>query len=163
MPKLWFPHGFNLPENYGKTHKGLPPKKDYYYDSFLKSKRDEFDEFYEKNKHKDFHLSSKSVKYCFHDVDILDETMDFVREFFKNETRTVQKVKVDGKYKANEDGTIMTEEVFDEVLLHCSTMPSACNRLFRIKFLKKKSLPIMPEGGYDKDGKHSKIAYRYLR
>jgi len=162
--KQWFPHGYNLPENYGKIRDSLPGKEDYYYGSFLKAKREKFDEFYEQHKDEPFDLSSESVVYCFNDVDIVDAAVDFTDEFFANETKRTVYVKNDeGKYVTNEDGSMKTEDIFDQVFLHSATLTTACNRLYRMNFLKRKTIPIIPEGGYDKKGNQSVIASKYLR
>jgi len=51
----------------------------------------------------------------------------------------------------------------DEIFLHCSTIAGACSRLFRICFLKPETIPITPEGGYEKNDRQSRVANKYLR
>lgn len=164
IAKTWFPHGYNIPDNYGKLRNSLPDKDDYYYKSFLKSKRIEFDAYYDIHKNDPFHLSNEAIVYCFNDVEIVDGTTDFIDNFFKEHTQIEVPIKKkDGTYEKNEDGSDKKEIRFDQVFRHCSTMPSACIRLLRIMFLKRKTVPIIPEGGYNKNGKQSEIALKYLR
>lgn len=153
-----------MKENYGKVFERLPEKKFYYYSTFLKSKREEFNLWYREHKHDRFDFSKEIIVYCFNDVDIVDESTEDLRNFFKDLTKKEIGIKKkDGTYEQNADGSVKTEEVFDETFLYCATMPSACTRLYRINFLQRKTVPIMPEGGYDKNGKQSKIAAKYLR
>lgn len=162
--KTWFPHAYNVPKHYGKIKDSLPDKDDYYYNTFLKSKRAEFDAFYRKYKDFEYDLSKEAVVYCFNDVEIVDGIVDFIEEFFKKLTKIEVNLKnKDGTYQKNEDGSIKTEERYDQIFRYCSTMPSACIRLLRIQFLKRITVPIIPEGGYNKDGKQSAIALKYLR
>src|SRR5690349_12919684 len=67
--KQFFPHGFNVPENYGKIAPTHPDKKNYYYSTFLKAKREKFDKWYNEVKDTPFDLSKSLVEYCKNDVE----------------------------------------------------------------------------------------------
>ena len=162
--KLFFPHKWNVPKNYGKVNQGLPPKSFYYYSTFLKKKREAFDEWYQEHKNEMFDLSSKLIEYCTNDVDILYESLMKYREIFLELTKVcVTKKKPDGTPELDENGNAIKEFRGDEIFLHCSTIASTCIRMFRIKFLRDEQIPITPEGGYEKYDTQSKIGCNYLR
>ena len=164
MAKQWFPLKFNVPENYGKRLDRLPDKEYYYYHNLVREKRDEFLKWYAANEHLPFHFGSKVVEYCTNDVDILRYACFGYRKDFQELTTVNVRVKgKDGKFIMNEDGTYKTEKRSDEIFLHCSTIASTCIRMFRIRFLRQNTIPITPEGGYEKNDSQSKIARKFLR
>ena len=164
LAKQFFPHKFYDPKNYGKVIQGLPDKEFYYYRTYLKKKRQEFIDWYEAHKHELFDLSAKLIEYCTNDVDILYESLAKYRQIFLKLTEVMVPARLpNGKIKVDAAGKIEMELQRDEIFLHCSTIASACIRLFRIKFLKDQSIPITPEGGYEKHDMQSKLANKYLR
>ena len=85
-----------------------------------------------------FNMAEEVKQYCQMDVDLLRMGMVKFRDLFM-ETTTV------------------------DPLLVSSTLPSACNHVFRKNFLPKKSLAVIPEGGYRRSEKYSVIGVRWLK
>jgi hypothetical protein len=69
--KKFFPHLYNRKENLRVRLPHLPPKEDYLCDAMKPKKRKEFIQWYEENKHEEFHLAEKLAEYCCSDVKIL--------------------------------------------------------------------------------------------
>ena len=65
QPKLFFPHGFNKPENMFEFRDSLPDPEYYFPEHFETSKkREEFDRFYSENMNQGFLLAWALKEYC---------------------------------------------------------------------------------------------------
>lgn len=65
QPKLFFPHGFNRPENIGIYLETLPAIEYYFPEKIgTKKKKEEFETFYAANHNKPFNLASALKEYC---------------------------------------------------------------------------------------------------
>ena len=164
LPKQWFPLKFNHPDNYGVRLPKLPAVDFYYYKNLLRKKRNEFLKWHDEHQNEPFDLGAKLIEYCTNDVEILRYALFEYRKIFKDLTKVQVRVKdKDGQFKKNPDGSYVTEEQSDDIFLHCSTIASTCIRMFRIRFLQQNTIPITPEGGYEKNDGQSKIARKFLR
>jgi hypothetical protein len=50
-----------------------------------------------------------------------------------------------------------------EMFLECMTIASACNKVFRKKFLRPDTIGLIPQGGYTDNRRLSKKALAWLR
>ncbi|XP_028393188.1 uncharacterized protein LOC114517600 [Dendronephthya gigantea] len=124
LAKGYFPHLFNTAEN--QTYVGpIPPSAFYYPDGMTPSEKEKFLSWHgnlQENNYV-FNFQDEILKYCRSDIDILRRCcMDF-REMFRDVTSI---------------------DPFEK----CLTIASACNLVFRRKFLREDTIAIIPPNGY---------------
>ena len=123
VEKGTFPHLFNTPEN--QTYEGpLPPLHFYFPDSMQASEREKFLNWYNEQLANGyvFNFQNEIVKYCKQDVKILRlACLAFKKTFVK-----------------------LNVDPFAD----CSTIASTCMRVYRMNFLRKNQIGIVPSNGY---------------
>ncbi|KAL3099141.1 hypothetical protein niasHS_001758 [Heterodera schachtii] len=136
--KKYFPHGFNKAENYGNVLDNLPPIESYNPGSMLPDDKKALESWYEENRENRFDLREVIADYCKTDVQILAHGLIKMRELFTQKT-----------------GADITDSI---------TIPSACMRFFvTLAHMGNERIAIVPHLGYEKRGKQSTIARKYLK
>jgi len=135
--KSWYPHLFNTTEN--MNYVGHAPNVSYYdIDHMQKSERKEFLSWYETAaKTEEFDSRRMLERYCQADVTVLREACRTFRKHF------LQIGNVD-------------------VFLESMTIASACNKVFKKKFLQPDRIGIIPVGGYTDKRKPNKKCIAWL-
>ncbi|KAL3117656.1 hypothetical protein niasHT_004321 [Heterodera trifolii] len=136
--KKYFPHKFNKAENYGTVLDTLPPMEDYYPGGLFPAERAKFEQWYAENRETGFELNDVIADYCKTDVQILAHGLVKMRQLFLSETR---------------------HDITDSV-----TIPSGCMKYWvQLAHYGKERVAIIPHLGYEKRGKQSTIARKYLK
>ncbi|KAL3091956.1 hypothetical protein niasHT_020820 [Heterodera trifolii] len=136
--KKYFPHKFNKAANYGVVLDSLPPLDDYYPGGHFPEERKKLEQWYEENRNTPFDLREVIADYCKADVQILAHGMVKMRQLFAAAT---------------------SQELTDSI-----TIPSACMKFFvLLSHVGKERVAIIPHLGYEKRGKQSAIARKYLK
>uniref|UniRef100_A0A914I9Y5 DNA-directed DNA polymerase n=1 Tax=Globodera rostochiensis TaxID=31243 RepID=A0A914I9Y5_GLORO len=136
--KKYFPHKFNKEENYDNALDTLPPLEMYYPGGHFPEERKKLERWHRENFNTPFLLREVIADYCKTDVQILAHGVIKMRELFYNETR---------------------HDITDSV-----TIPSACMKVFvTLAHYDKQKIAIIPHLGYEKRGKQSTIARKYLK
>ncbi|KAL3068190.1 hypothetical protein niasHS_016436 [Heterodera schachtii] len=136
--KKYFPHKFNKAANYGVVLDSLPPLEDYYPGGHFPEERKKLEQWYEANRNTPFDLRKVIADYCKADVQILAHGMVKMRQLFAAAT---------------------SQELTDSI-----TIPSACMKFFvLLSHVGKERIAIIPHLGYEKRGKQSAIARKYLK
>jgi hypothetical protein len=108
--KGFFPYAYNYNANMNVILPGLPAAELYFPNSMTATRREQFHQWYEQNKHMPFCLRDQIKIYCELDVWLLAHAVvKFQELFFKLAT---------------------TPEKRDDVLVSSLTLASACNRHF---------------------------------
>lgn len=149
MAKGYFSHLYNKKENQGEKLQCLPDIQFYNPDSMTTDphkvhNRKSFMEWYEKHRFDDFDLNVELLKYCRSDVDVLRRCCLKFRDLFMNIT-----------YDGCHEGI--------DPFATCITIASACNLVFRKKFLQPETIGIISAHGYRPEEKHSIKALKWLR
>ncbi|KAL3104405.1 hypothetical protein niasHS_000143 [Heterodera schachtii] len=136
--KKYFPHKYNKAENYGTVLDTLPPMEDYYPGGLFPAEREKFEQWYAENRETGFELNEVIADYCKTDVQILAHGLVKMRQLFLSETR---------------------HDITDSV-----TIPSGCMKYWvQLAHYGKERVAIIPHLGYEKRGKQSTIARKYLK
>ncbi|KAL3084402.1 hypothetical protein niasHS_008557 [Heterodera schachtii] len=136
--KKYFPHKFNKADNYGTILDTLPPMEDYYPGGLFPAEREKFGQWYAENRETGFELNEVIADYCKTDVQILAHGLVKMRQLFLSETR---------------------HDITDSV-----TIPSGCMKYWvQLAHYGKERVAIIPHLGYEKRGKQSTIARKYLK
>ncbi|KAL3074551.1 hypothetical protein niasHT_034888 [Heterodera trifolii] len=136
--KKYFPYKFNKAENYGTVLDTLPPMEDYYPGGLFPAERAKFEQWYAENRETGFELNEVIADYCKTDVQILAHGLVKMRQLFLSETR---------------------HDITDSV-----TIPSGCMKYWvQLAHYGKERVAIIPHLGYEKRGKQSTIARKYLK
>ncbi|KAL3107544.1 hypothetical protein niasHT_014004 [Heterodera trifolii] len=136
--KKYFPHKFNKAVNYGTVLEALPPIEDYFPGGLFPAERQKFEQWYTENRNRRFELCEVIADYCKTDVQILAHGMVKMRELFFTAT--------------------------DQELTDSITIPSACMKFFVfLAHENNERISIIPHMGYEKRGKQSTIARKYLK
>ncbi|KAL3080622.1 hypothetical protein niasHS_005140 [Heterodera schachtii] len=136
--KKYFPHKFNKAINYGRVLETLPPLEDYSPGSHFPEERMKLEKWHAENINTRFDLREIIADYCKTDVQILVHGVLKMRELFMAETK---------------------HELIDSI-----TIPSACMKYFVSRaHHDKERIAIVPHLGYEKRGKQSTIARKYLK
>ena len=144
LKKGYFPHLFNLPAN--QDYIGPYPEKSYYQPEYFSlDKKKKFDEWYDKVKSSVFNFKIEFHDYCWSDVQVLTEACLSFRKIILEQT------------KRNEQDTGI------EPFASSVTIASLCNLIFRRNFMKKNSLAIIPEKGYNAEQKNSNKCLSWLK
>uniref|UniRef100_A0A914HPF4 DNA-directed DNA polymerase n=1 Tax=Globodera rostochiensis TaxID=31243 RepID=A0A914HPF4_GLORO len=132
--KKYFPHKYNKEEALDT----LPPLEMYYPGGQFPEERKKLERWHRENFNTPFLLREVIADYCKTDVQILAHEVIKMRELFYNETR---------------------HDITDSV-----TIPSACMKFFvTLAHYDKQKIAIIPHLGYEKRGKQSSIARKYLK
>ncbi|CAG2185008.1 unnamed protein product [Mytilus edulis] len=145
LQKGYFPHLYNRKENQTSVLNQLPDVKFYNPDAMKSEDRENFLEWYQTNVKVMFDFQKELLKYCRSDVDILRRCCLRFRELFMSMTKS-----------ATGDGGIDPFET-------CITIASACNLVFRTKFLRADTIGIIPAQGYRPEEKHSVKAIQWIK
>jgi len=134
--KSWYPHFFNTQAN--RDYVGaIPGIEQYGADQMSESERGEFMAWYDKQKGKVFDNKHVLLQYCQDDVTVLRQACQIFRRDFI------------------EVGNV-------DVFLECRTIASACNKVFRKRFLKHETIGLIPSGGYSCNRNYSKKALMWI-
>ena len=138
LSKGYFPHLFNRKENQQVKLNHLPDMKYYGPESMKQEQREAFLKWYELHKHDTFDFQKELLRYCCSDVDILRTAcLELRKQFMKIS-----------------DGI--------DPFQHCITIASACNLVFRARFLQPDTIGLIPSHGYCPEQKQSRKALRWL-
>nr|DAC81407.1 TPA_asm: PolB-C [Rhodactis coral adintovirus] len=138
LKKGYLPHFFNRLKN--QDYIGpIPPIEDYDPDSMSKKERNEFLTWHQElqNRNYVFDFHKELIEYCRSDVDILRRCCLKFKE-------------------------LMQETCDLDPFLHCVTIASACNRVFRQQFLQEQTIGLIPPHGYQPARKYSVLALQWL-
>ncbi|KAL3079387.1 hypothetical protein niasHT_036376 [Heterodera trifolii] len=136
--KKYFPHKYNKAENYGTVLDTLPPMEDYYPGGLFPAERTKFEQWYEENRETEFDLCEVIADYCKTDVQILAHGLVKMRQLFMSQTK---------------------HDITDSI-----TIPSVCMKFFvLLMHSDKERIAIIPHLGYEKRGKQSTVARKYLK
>ena len=138
LAKGYFPHLYNKKDNQHTILSHLPDAKFYNPDAMKPDDRSAFLVWYTENKGKSFDFQSELVRYCRSDVDILRRCCLKFRENFMEVTQI---------------------DPFEKSI----TIASACQRVFRTKFLEKDCIGIIPTHGYNPNQNQSTKALQWLK
>uniref|UniRef100_A0A914HHD2 DNA-directed DNA polymerase n=1 Tax=Globodera rostochiensis TaxID=31243 RepID=A0A914HHD2_GLORO len=136
--KLYFPHKYNKNANFGIRLPHLPPLTDYCPDNLREETCAKLEKWYNENYETEFELGEQLRIYCESDVAILMAAVLKFRKLFLGITKDMDVVK------------------------NSVTIAGVVMKVFRAKFLKERHIPIVPEGGYEKADKQSRIATQYF-
>jgi G:T-mismatch repair DNA endonuclease (very short patch repair protein) len=139
LKKGYYPHLFNTRANEDAPPQSLPDKKFFIPESMSQSDRQKFDEWHDELSGQNFIFENfkEMVGYCENDVFILMQACSSFQKLFKEYTGL---------------------DIFRKAI----TIASACNKVFRTKFLKKDTIPIIPRNGYRMRNNQSKVALKWL-
>ena len=129
MKKGYFPHFFNREENFYTVQEGLPPMKAYGYDTMAGIRRDNFLEWYDKNKQKTFDFEIELLDYCKSDVDILQRACLSYQDLMIKSTEALNQA----ASSLSSDSSITPICGVDPLGLVSAA--SVCMAVFRSKFL----------------------------
>uniref|UniRef100_A0A183CFD2 DNA-directed DNA polymerase n=1 Tax=Globodera pallida TaxID=36090 RepID=A0A183CFD2_GLOPA len=136
--KKYFPHKFNKEENYDTELETLPPLEMYYPGGHFPEERKKLESWHRDNFNTPFLLREVIADYCKTDVQILAHGLIKMRKLFFSET---------------------FDDITDSV-----TIPSACMKFFvSMAHYDNQKIAIIPHLGYEKRGKQSCIARKYLK
>lgn len=156
--KPYFPHRCNVPWNYGKVIR--PSLNDYMAEGWRPEKYMKFREHFEKEGERDFILDEELASYCTNDTEILlCALVAFRREFMDISKRLT----TDSSGNADRAGHFKEPHPGIDPLTTSSTIARACLNIFLANHLPVHHLALVPENGYDKKDRQSKIAYQALR
>ena len=134
LHKGFFPHLFSTAAN--QEYEGPMPEMKYYDPDGMKpEQREAFLKWY--STQTEFHFHADLIKYCKSDVDILQRCC--------------------GQFRSN--FLAMTDGV--EPFVNAVTIASACNRVYRTRFLEPEQIAVIPPNGYSNDNQ-SVIALCWL-
>ena len=119
--------------------------------------RQTFLEWYEIHKTDHFIFDDELIRYCRSDVNILLRSMIKFREIFMDITSDMSEIE-------REESRVRGDPVSYglDPFKNCFTIASACNLVFRTKFLQKNTLALIPQHGYNPTGNQSLKALQWL-
>lgn len=136
--KGFFPHLFNSNNHWDYIGK-IPDKKYFMFECMKPAEKELFEEWWNEqtNSDRDWIFCEEIVKYCSNDVSILRRAcVQFYNYFLQNFS-------------------------FD-VYANSITIASACNKIFRFKFMKNNQIGIIPNNGYRMRENQSYVALQWL-
>jgi len=146
---FYFSHLFNKKGNHGLIMQHLPEITFYNPNSMAMgpaktNNRTFFLDWYHIHQNDTFDLDEELVKYCRSDVDILRRCCLKFRNLFMD---------------------ITSDDCEDGIDLYatCITVASACNLVFRKKYLQPDTIRIIPAHGYRPEDKQSKKALQWIK
>jgi hypothetical protein len=132
LKKGFFPHFFNTEKNENVVLPTLPDIEYYGPDQMSEERRDEFFQWYEKNKESQFDFQKEIREYCISDVDILLKGCLEFRKLVKQATgNEISEFNPD-----TQSNVTRMENGIDP--FSYLTIPSVCLGIFRAKFLPEK-------------------------
>ena len=129
LKKGYFPHLYNTKANQGREDITHPPAEMYSPDTMSKEAREDFFDWYEKNKNKPFNLEQEMLDYCVSDVDILRRACCRFQKLVQESTGTKT-------FNMTDDGD--EDITWDDGAVDpfsCMTIASVCMKIFRAKFV----------------------------
>ncbi|XP_045201509.2 uncharacterized protein LOC123555044 [Mercenaria mercenaria] len=138
LKKGYFPHLFNKKENQRVVLDGLPDLSFYNPNGMKPDDRQTFLKWYSRHKNDTFDFQEQLLDYCKSDTDILRRCCLRFREDFMDTTDI---------------------DPFEQ----CITMASACNLVFRTKFLESETIGLIPRQGYNPEQKQSMKALQWVK
>ncbi|XP_053406566.1 uncharacterized protein LOC123556078 [Mercenaria mercenaria] len=138
LKKGYFPHLFNKKENQRVVLDGLPDLSFYNPDGMKPDDRQTFLKWYSRHKNDTSDFQEQLLDYCKSDTDILRRCCLRFREDFMDTTDI---------------------DPFEQ----CITMASACNLVFRTKFLESETIGLIPRQGYNPEQKQSMKALQWVK
>ena len=144
LKKGYFPHLFNRKENQSVVLNHLPDVHYYNPDAMKVKDRKFFFVSYETNYRQRFDFQRALLSYCGSNMDILRRAYIAFRQLFLE------------MMSANGHGGI-------DPFQQCITITSACNLVFRTKFLRPDTIGIIPAQGYRQEEKHSIKAMQWIK
>jgi hypothetical protein len=149
LPLHKFPSTFNIVENkkgffpfkliqHGYSSSKYPAKEFYQPGFMSKSRKKEFDIWYEKVKDEKFDFEKEFIDYCSSDVDLLlHGCLRFRKIILENENL--------------------------DPFQTCITIASLCNHIYRKNYMPENSIAVIPENGFFSQQIHSKISLLWLK
>ena len=144
LAKGYFPHLFNTWANQNIVQPHLPEMRYYNPDSMKPSDREKFVQWYQNHRNDTFDFQKEIVKYCRSDVDILRRCCLSFRSLFMEMTADESTPGIDP-------------------FQHCITIASACNLVYRSKYLQSDTIAIIPPNGYPSNDRQSIKALQWLK
>jgi hypothetical protein len=144
VEKGFWPHFWNKFENHGTAQQGLPALEYYDPDGMRSGDREKFMSWYEEHKNDYFDFDKELIWYCRSDVDILLKAIIKFRAIFMDATCDASEAERE-ECRVRGDPVPRGIDPFEE----CFTIASACNIVFRSKFLKPDTLALIPQEGYN--------------
>lgn len=144
LAKGYFPHLFNKCENQKIILNRLPDINYYNPGVMMPEDRHKFMAWYDEHQHDRFQFEEEIIKYCRSDVNILRRGCLKFRSIFMQMTS-----------KNDEEGI--------DPFVHCITIASAFNLVFRKLFLEEQSIGIIPPQGYRPKDKQSVKAMQWIK
>ncbi|KAM8952930.1 LOW QUALITY PROTEIN: uncharacterized protein RCH25_043680 [Pelodytes ibericus] len=140
--KDYFPL-FNTAQN--QNYIGPMPSMDHYgYEQMMCDDKKEFTIWYQENQHCEFNFQAELKKYCIDDVNILKQACVCYRQSVLDMTKTKKIVK-------GPDGPEIVIDNIDPFSL--TTLASVCMAMYRLKFLPKDTIALLPTDNYHKKQK----------
>ena len=125
--KLYFPHIYNKKENYFIKLNELPDIKYYIPDGMAPEDRKKFLKWYHENRNTPFCLAQKLREYCDSDTLILIEAIKEMRKIIKQITNGY------------------------DLLEKSATIAGLAINIFKLKYLKRNSVALVPNEGYERN------------
>ncbi len=146
LKKGYFPHKFNQPENW--DYVGEYPDAKYYQPEFMtREKKVDFEQFHRVhvNRKSKFYFKQEFEDYCWSDVLLLAEGCMRFSRLSRQSSRLND-----------------TDEGFDP-LVHCMTLASACNTLYRRNFMPKDKIAVLQACGFNPKSNMSRACELWLK
>ena len=144
LAKGYFPHLFNTWANQNIVQPRLPEMHYFNPDSMKSADRQIFVKWYEEHQNDQFDFQHEIIKYCRSDVDILRRCCLSFRSLFMEMTADESTPGIDP-------------------FQHCITIASACNLVYRSKYLQPDTIAIIPPNGYPSNDRQSIKALQWLK
>ena len=142
LKKGFFPHNFNVPENF--SYVGPYPSKEFYgYQFFSQSKKEEFEQWHASKANQVFNFKQELVDYCISDVKLLSAAVLAFRDIIMSVTQ--------------KDG------VGIDPWVSSVTGPSLCLHIFRRNMMPVDSIAVIPDYGYNPSNKTSLKCQQWLK
>jgi len=136
---MYFPHLFNRSENYNVELDHLPHMRYYSPNEMSPTARPKFVAWYRENYNTPFSLREQLPEYCGNDTEILQAAM--------LEMRRILMTKITDGY---------------DVLYDATTIAGVASRIYKALFLKKDHISVVPEKGYERNDRSSRISINYF-
>ena len=160
LKKGYFPHLFNTPQNQNAILQGLPDARFYSPEGMTSQKREEFQNWYNQNKHNIFDFQKEIVDYCISDVDILMNACLKFKQLLQDETRGSEEIfqeqeeeeegeegEGEGERKKKKKKKKKQPKGIDPFSF--LTIASVCMGIFRCKFLPEKWSVVLKENSVE--------------
>jgi hypothetical protein len=163
-----FPHFFSSPDRFDYVGE-FPPKKDFGYETMKKKQQEEFDQWYEEKMRENavFNFTEEMKIYCKQDVEILFQGFEKFRSLVKelssellqekSNLKKISKIPTSSTMFSSENDSEQEDDHDDDddddVVSSCDplsyiTLAGLCHAIFKACFLEKKTIALVPPGGY---------------